>query len=258
MVRYGQTSYVVERRLGLEYGISKRLTEELLVKFFLDSALVDEIQIALDMWDIDGITTNPRHVQVSGKPFVEAVTEIGGLVRGTDVTVSVQTNPHNHDNWRAIVEEGQRFAALNENFIIKMPCTEHGFKACSVLDADGIRVNMTLCFSSFQALQAMRMGAFYVSPFIGWRETNGEERTQFIDECVAIKDTYDYSTEILVAAVRNGRQIVEAAVSGADIVTAGFSVYQEAFKHPYTDMGLGKFQAFWDETPYGELADINS
>lgn len=228
------------------------------MKFFLDSAIIDEIQYALDMWDIDGITTNPRHVQVSGKPFINAVQEIGDLVRGTDVTVSVQTNPHHHDDWRAIVEEARIFAGMNENFVIKMPCTEHGFKACSVLDAEGIRVNMTLCFSSFQALQAMRMGAFYVSPFIGWRENNGEERTQFIEECVQIKEIYDYTTEILVAAVRNGRQITEAAVAGADSVTAGFAVYQEAFKHPYTDMGLGKFQQFWDETPYGETVNLNS
>jgi transaldolase len=98
----------------------------------------------------------------------------------------------------------------------------------------------------------MRMGAYYVSPFIGWKESNAEETRHFIDEIVAVRNNYDFQTEVLVAAVRNGRQIVEAAVAGADIVTAGFAVYEEAFKHPYTDVGLGKFQEFWDATPYDE------
>jgi len=223
------------------------------VKFFLDSAIIDEIQYALDMWDIDGVTTNPRHVQVSGKPFLTVVQEIGKLMAGTDKTVSVQTNPHNHDNHDAIIEEARRFVELNpETFVIKMPCTEAGFKACKVLTDDGIRANMTLCFSAMQAMQAMRMGATYVSPFIGWKESNGEETGSFIADCVQIKHNFDYGTEILVAAVRNGRQIADAAVMGADIVTAGIAVYKEAFAHPYTDVGLGKFQSFWDETPYEE------
>ena len=96
------------------------------------------------------------------------------------------------------------------------------------------------------------MDAYYVSPFIGWKETNGEATMQFIDEIVTIRDNYEFETEILVAAVRNARQMIDAAVSCADIVTAGYAVYEEGFKHPYTDMGLGKFQTFWDETPYSE------
>lgn len=221
------------------------------MKFFLDSALTDEIRTALDMWDIDGVTTNPRHVQVSGKPFLQAIQEVGALFDGTDKTVSVQTNPHNHNDYRAIVEEARKLVALNPDiFVIKMPCTEDGFKACKILSDEGVRCNLTLCFSVMQALQAMRMGAFYVSPFIGWKESNAEETQSFIEECVAVKYGYGYETEILVAAVRNGRQIADAAVAGADIVTAGYAVYEEAFRHPYTDMGLGKFQEFWDQTPY--------
>lgn len=220
------------------------------MKFFLDSAIVEEIQYALDYWDIDGVTTNPRHVQVSGKPFMTVIQEIGAMFTGTDKTVSVQTNPHKHNDYQAIVDEGRKFAALNENFVIKMPCTEDGFRACGILSEDGIRCNLTLCFSPMQALQAMRMGAFYISPFIGWRENQGLEAGQFIEEIVAIRENFDFETEILVAAVRNGRQIVESAVRGADIVTVGHAGYKEAFAHPYTDMGLGKFQAFWDDTPY--------
>lgn len=220
------------------------------MQFFLDSAMTEEIQYALEMWDIDGVTTNPRHVQVSGKPFLTVVQEIGAIFAGTEKTVSVQTNPYKHNDYRAIVDEARGLAKLSPNFVIKMPCTENGYKACKILTGEGIRVNLTLCFSAAQALQAMRVGAYYVSPFIGWKESNGEEVGSFIEEIVAIRDNYAFDTQVLVAAVRNGRQIVDAAVMGADITTAGFAVYQEAFAHPYTDVGLKKFQEFWDKTDY--------
>lgn len=219
------------------------------MKFFLDSAHVHEIEHALAHWGLDGVTTNPRHVQVSGKPFMTVIKEIAGLFAGTDKTVSVEVNPH-HTEAQAMVAEGLTLAAISPNFVIKLPATEAGFKAVELLKAQGVRSNLTLAFSAMQALQAMRMGAYYVSPFIGWKETNGEETVTMIQEIVAIRDNYAFETEVLVAAVRNGRQIVEAAVAGADIVTAGFAVYQEGFQHPYTDMGLGRFQNFWDQTPY--------
>jgi transaldolase len=220
------------------------------MKFFLDSAIVDEIRYALDVWDIDGITTNPRHVQASGKPFLHVIQEIGEMVAGTDKTVSVQTNPHAHGDYQAILNEGRKLAQLSPNFVIKMPCTEDGFRACRLLAKEGIRSNLTLCFSPIQALQAMRSEALYISPFIGWKESNAEETRAFIEDIVAIRQNYDYGTEVLVAAVRNARQIVEAGVAGADIVTCGFAVYKEGFEHPYTDLGLKRFQDFWDKTPY--------
>lgn len=219
------------------------------MKFFLDSAHVHEIEHALAMWNLDGVTTNPRHVQVSGKPFMTVIKEIGSLFAGTDKTVSVEVNPH-FDNHTAMVAEGLKLAALSPNFVIKLPATEAGFKAVALLKAEGVRANLTLCFSAAQALQAMRIGAFYVSPFIGWKESNGEETVTMIQEIVAIRDNYLFETEILVAAVRNARQIVDAAVAGADIVTAGFAVFQDAFDHPFTGVGLGKFQSFWDQTLY--------
>jgi transaldolase len=219
------------------------------MKFFLDSAHVEEIEYALKMWDIDGVTTNPRHVQVSGKPFLTVIKEIGELVKGTDKTVSVEVNPH-LDAFEKMVAEGEKLAAISENFVIKLPATEAGFKAVSVLKAIGIRSNLTLVFSATQALQAMRMGAFFVSPFIGWKEANGEEIIRFIAEVAAIRDNFAFDTEIIVAAVRNARQIIDAAVTSADIVTAGMEVYQAAFAHPYTDDGLKKFQSFWDQTVY--------
>lgn len=219
------------------------------MKFFLDSAIIDELEYALEMWDIDGVTTNPRHVQVSGKTFMQAIHDIADLFKGTDKPVSVEVNPH-FDNHTDMVAEGIKLAEISPNFVIKLPATEAGFKAIPLLKQEGIRANLTLCFSAPQALQAMRMGAAFVSPFIGWKESNGEEVRTMIEEIVAIRDNYVFDTEVLVAAVRNGRQIADAAVAGADVVTAGFAVFKDAFHHPYTDMGLGKFQSFWDQTQY--------
>lgn len=220
------------------------------MKFFLDSAQVKEIEYALDMWNLDGVTTNPRHVQASGKSFLTVIQEIGELFAGTDKAVSVEVNPH-HAEFEKMVAEGQELAAMCPNFVIKLPATEAGFKAVAVLKDKGVRTNLTLVFSVAQALQAMRMGAFFVSPFIGWKESNAEEVQSFIQEVVMVRDNYGFDTEIIVAAVRNGRQIADAAVMGADIVTAGLAVYKDAFDHPYTGVGLGKFQEFWDKTPYG-------
>lgn len=219
------------------------------MKFFLDSAKVDEITYALNMWNIDGVTTNPRHVNVSGKPFLTVINEIAEIFKGTDKAVSVEVNPH-HDNWEDMVREAEKLAAISPNFVIKLPATEAGFKGISVLKARGIRVNLTLVFSATQALQAMRMGAYFVSPFIGWKESNAEEIQSFVGEVVTIRDNFDYEAEIIVSAVRNARQIADAAVMGGDIVTAGFDVYQDAFDHPFTHVGLGKFQSFWDKTSY--------
>jgi len=219
------------------------------MQFFLDSAHVHEIEHALQMWNLDGVTTNPRHIQASGKPFLAVIREIAALFAGTDKTLSVEVNPH-LTSWEAMVAEAEKLAALSPNFVIKLPATEAGFKGVAVLKEKGIRSNLTLVFSAAQALQAMRMGAFYVSPFIGLKEANAEETLSMIQDIVAIRDNYGFNTGVLVAALRNGRQMVDAAVAGADIVTAGFAVYQEAFEHPYTHLGLARFQGFWDQTPY--------
>lgn len=219
------------------------------MKFFLDSAITSEIGYALEMWDIDGVTTNPRHVQASGKPFMTVIREIAQIFENVDRPISVEVNPHFTD-WHDMVAEGKKLARLSDNFVIKLPATEAGFKSVAMLAEEGIRTNLTLVFSAAQALQAMRMGAAFVSPFIGWKEANGEEIVKFIQEIVAIRDNYDFDTEIIVAAVRNGRQIVEAAVAGADIVTAGLAVFKDAFAHPYTDEGLKRFSSFWDQTKY--------
>lgn len=219
------------------------------MKFFLDSANVEEIRYARDMWKIDGVTSNPRHVQNSGKPFLTVIRELAGLFEGTDKPISVEVNPH-HQKADLMVEEAVKLAAMSRNFVIKIPATEAGFRALWTLSEEGIRVNLTLAFSPVQALQAARLGAAYVSPFVGWKESKGEETSHMIEEIVAIYRNYDFKTEIIVAAVRNARQIVEAAVAGADVVTAGFDVYKEAFDNPYTGLGLKRFSDSWDVTLY--------
>ena len=219
------------------------------MKLFLDSAHVHEIKYALDMWRIDGVTTNPKHVQASGESFLKVIQEIGALMAGTDKTVSVEVNPH-LDDYQKMVSEAVELAALCPNFVVKIPATEAGFRAIPELAAKDVRVNLTLAFSATQALQAMRLGAFYISPFVGWKEASAEEARSLIEDIVMIRDNYQFSTEVLVAAVRNGRHLVDAAVAGADIATAGFDVMNAAFDHPFTDRGLKIFQDFWDKTPY--------
>ena len=219
------------------------------MQFFLDSAQVQEIKYALDSLNIDGVTTNPRHIQTSGKPFMAVIREIAKLVEGTKKTVSVEVNPH-FMTFEEMLPEAEKLASISPNFVIKLQCIEPSFKVIEALAKKDIRVNSTLIFSASQALQAMRSGAFYISPFIGWKEANGEEIRSFIEDIITIRDNYDFDSQIIVAAVRNGRQIVDSALAGADIVTAGLAVYQESFQHPYTREGIEKFQQFWDSTQY--------
>jgi transaldolase len=225
------------------------------MQFFLDSAHVHEISYALESFNIDGVTTNPRHVQVSGKPFMTVIREIAKLVEGTEKTVSVEVNPH-FMTYEEMLPEAEKLAAISPNFVIKLQCVEPAFRVIETLAKKDIRVNCTLIFSAMQALQAMRSGAYYISPFIGWKETNGEEVRGFVEEVATIRDNYDFTSQIIVAAVRNARQIVESALVGADIVTAGLAVYQEGFQHPYTQEGIQKFTNFWDKTQYEEKTEV--
>jgi transaldolase len=221
------------------------------MKYFLDSAIEDEVRYALDMFDIDGITTNPRHVQVSGKPFMTVIGSIARLVEGTEKTVSVEVNPH-FTTYDEMLPEALKLAEISPNFVVKLQCVEHTFKVVRELARRDIRTNVTLVFSAAQALMAMKAGAYFVSPFIGWKESNGEDTRGFINDVVTIRDNYGFDTEIIVAAVRTGRQIVDAAVAGADIVTAGLTVYQESIQHPFTDEGIRRFSNFWDKSLYDE------
>lgn len=218
------------------------------MQLFLDSAVTDEIKHALEVWDVDGLTTNPRHVQASGKPLRRVLDEIAKLVAGTDKPVSVEVNPRLTD-LRRIVEEALSLAAMSPNFVVKVGSSESGFRAVRELAGRGVRTNVTLVFSTAQAWHAARCGATYVSPFLGWKEAHGDECRTLLPEIMSMLRNYGYRTRVIAAALRNARQIGEAAIAGAHCATAGFTVIQDSFRHPYTTMGEDLFGAAWDATP---------
>jgi transaldolase len=218
------------------------------MKLFLDSAILDEIRQALDLWDLDGLTTNPRHILASGKPFSQVIEAIARIFEGTDKPVSVEVNPRLTD-WEGMVEEGRRLAGISPNFVIKIGATEHGCLALRELASHGIRTNMTLVFSTAQAWHAARSGATYLSPFLAWREAHGEETDRILPQILTMLRSQSYPTQVIAAAIRNARQIGEAAALGAHCVTAGFDVYRDSFRHPFTDLGHDLFGAAWDRTP---------
>ncbi|MHA1148520.1 MAG: transaldolase family protein [Promethearchaeota archaeon] len=222
------------------------------MKFFLDSAKIDEIKYAYENWKIDGVTSNPKHIKASGKPFFTVINELATEFEGIDFPISVEVNPY-IKKAEDMIAEAKKIITLSDNFVIKIPCTEYGLIATKKLAEEGIPVNVTLVFTTSQALQVGRLGATYCSPFVGWQESSGVDCTQLIFDIIAIYKNYNFNTEVIVAAIRNGKQIVEAAVMGADIVTAGFDVYKESFLHPFTDKGLKIFQAAWKDTGLGTL-----
>src|SRR5436309_7475633 len=166
------------------------------MKLFLDSAKTDEIKHALAMWDVDGITTNPRHVRDSGKSFHFVIDEIAELVGGTTKPVSVEVNPHITD-WKQIVAEGLALSKRSQNFVIKVGASEPGFKAMRELARQGVRINATLIFSVAQAWHAARAGAAYVSPFLGWKEQYGDCASDLIRDVRKMLDNFGYKSEII-------------------------------------------------------------
>jgi len=222
------------------------------MKYFLDSAKIDEIKYALENWRIQGVTSNPKHIKNSGKPFYSVIKEFASEFDNIEFPISVEIDPH-LSTAREMIEHAKKIAKLSHNFVIKIPCNEQGLIATKKLIEASIKVNVTLVFTASQALQVGRIGAAYCSPFIGWQETSGVDCTQLMSDIILMYQNYDFDTEIIMAAIRNGKQIVEAAVMGADIVTAGFDVYKSSFEHPFTDKGLRIFQDAWDDTELGSL-----
>lgn len=225
------------------------------MKFFLDSAKLDEIRYAYETFGIDGVTTNPRHIMLSGKPFLTAVNDIADWLKAEGIEgverfpVSVEIDPHLTET-EAMIEEAKKIAAISKSFVIKIPATESGVAAARALERDGIRTNVTLIFSAAQAILPAKNGSKFVSPFIGWKEANGEDCRQYIKDIVTIYQNYGFygKTEIICAAVRTGKQIADCAVAGADIVTAGLDVYKDCMKHAYTKQGIEIFCDSWDQT----------
>ncbi|EOI55426.1 transaldolase family protein [Enterococcus gilvus] len=218
------------------------------MKYFLDSAKIEEIRYARDNFGIDGVTTNPRHIMNSGKPFLVVLEELANEFKNDpEFPISVEINPH-LDDADEIVAEGKKIAALSKNFVIKIPCCESGLTAARRLEEEGVRTNVTLVFSPSQSIVPAKNGSKFVSPFVGWKENSGDNAFDYIRDIVKIYKNYDFETEIIVAALRNGFQIGEAAKAGADIVTCGLDVFKASFEHPFTDYGLGVFRNAWDNT----------
>ncbi|ORJ62104.1 fructose-6-phosphate aldolase [Geothermobacter hydrogeniphilus] len=207
------------------------------MKFFIDTAEVDEIRAACELGLVDGVTTNPSLIAKSGRDFKEVITEITGIVDGPISAEVIALDAP------GMLAEGRELAKIHKNIVIKVPMTEEGLKATRVFAAEGIRTNVTLIFSPVQALLAAKAGASYVSPFVGRLDDIGHEGMEGIDQIRSIFDNYGYTTEIIVASVRSPMHVQTSALLGADIATIPFKVMQQLARHPLTDVGIEKFLA---------------
>ena len=208
---------------------------------FLDTGNTKEIKEAASWGVLDGITTNPSLVAKEGRSFKDLLKEICTLVDGpiSAEVVSVEAD--------AMVKEGKDLATVHKNIVVKVPLIPEGLKACKALTSQGIRVNVTLCFSPTQALLAAKAGAWCVSPFIGRLDDIAHNGMELIRDIVTIYRNYQYKTKVLVASVRGPQHVVEAAKIGGDICTMPYAVYKQLVQHPLTDIGLKKFLADWDK-----------
>jgi transaldolase len=218
------------------------------MKYFLDSGKIDEIRYAYENYRIDGVTTNPRHIKNSGKAFLTVINELAEEFKGKDFPISVEINPH-LSKAEDMVTAAKELAKISKNFVIKVPATEQGLIAAKRLEEQGVRTNVTLVFSPTQAIQAARIGARFVSPFIGWQEASGVDCTGLMETIMLAFQQYHFKSEVIAAAIRNGQQISTYAAMGVPIATAGLDVFKESFDHPFTDRGLKVFSDAWDEIP---------
>jgi transaldolase len=210
------------------------------MKFFLDTANLDEIREAASTGILDGITTNPSLIAKEGNDFEGQLIKICSLVDGpvSAEVVSLEAE--------GMIAQGRDLAGIHPNIVVKCPFTLDGLKATKALSDDNIRVNMTLVFSAAQAILAAKAGAYFVSPFIGRLDDLSHDGMALIDDIVTIYDNYDYTTQVLAASVRGPLHVVEAARLGADICTIPLKVFKQLIKHPLTDIGLANFMKDWD------------
>jgi transaldolase len=213
------------------------------VKFFIDTANLDEIREAAELGVLDGVTTNPSLVAKEGDvDFREHVAAICAIVEGPVSAEVVSTD------FEGMMREGRDYAGIAENVVVKVPLTRDGLRACKALTSEGIRTNVTLVFSAPQALLAAKAGASFVSPFVGRLDDIGQDGMDLVAEIADIYANYDFTTEILVASVRHPIHIAQAARLGADVATMPFKVIEQLLKHPLTDAGLAKFLKDWEAT----------
>jgi transaldolase len=205
------------------------------MKFFIDTGDVGEIREAHAMGLVDGVTTNPSLIAKSGRKYRDVVVEICEIVNGP---ISAEVLSTTYDE---MMVEAREWHKLHKNIVVKLPLIPDGLKAVKTCTSEGIKTNVTLCFSANQALLAAKAGASYISPFIGRLDDISETGMDLIEKIVTIYQNYDYKTEVLVASVRNPTHVVDAAMLGADVCTIPWSVMQQLIKHPLTDIGLKKF-----------------
>jgi transaldolase len=211
------------------------------MKFFIDTANIDEIKQGLDMGMVDGVTTNPSLIARENKPFVEIIKEICSVVEGpvSAEVVSLEAE--------GMLKEARELAKIAENIVIKIPMIVEGLKAVKQLTAEGIKTNVTLIFSTAQALLAAKAGASYVSPFVGRVDDIGTPGMDLVSDIVTVYDNYGYMSEIIVASIRSPQHVTEAALVGADIATIPLKVINQLAKHPLTDIGIEQFLADWEK-----------
>ncbi|WP_142415979.1 fructose-6-phosphate aldolase [Bartonella massiliensis] len=212
------------------------------MKFFVDSANIEEIQELQNLSLVDGVTTNPSLILKSGRNILEVTKEICSLVSGP---VSAEVAATEFEN---IMKEAAILAKVADNICIKLPLTLDGLKACKALTAEGLKTNLTLCFSANQALLAAKAGATFVSPFIGRLDDCGINGNELLHEIRTIYDNYNFKTQILAASIRTVNHVKEAALSGADVATIPPAILKALIKHPLTDKGLQIFLDDWKKT----------
>ena len=210
------------------------------MKFFLDTANVEEIKKYAELGLVDGVTTNPTLVAKEGRDFYEVVKEICQIVDGPVSAEVISTDAE------GMVKEARELAKLADNIVIKIPMTKDGMKAVKILSAEGIKTNVTLVFSPLQALLAAKAGATYVSPFVGRLDDIGHVGMKLVEDVVKIYKNYDIKTEVIVASIRHPWHVLEAAKIGADIATMPPAVMDKLFNHPLTDIGLERFLKDWE------------
>ncbi|MDP4173078.1 MAG: fructose-6-phosphate aldolase [Bacteroidota bacterium] len=209
------------------------------MKFFIDTAKISEIKEAASLGILDGVTTNPSLVAKEGRDFRKLLDEILSIVDGP---VSAEVISTDYDS---IVKEGRELSAIHKNIVVKVPLIKEGLKAVKTLSDEGIKTNVTLCFSASQALLAAKAGASYISPFVGRLDDISQDGMDLIGQIVQIYKNYSFPTEVLVASIRHPIHLVQAALMGADVATMPFNVIDKLFNHPLTDIGLQNFLNDW-------------
>lgn len=212
------------------------------MKFFIDTANIAEIKEANEMGMVDGVTTNPSLIAKEGRDFIEIINEICEIVDGpiSAEVISLET--------QGMLDEARKLAKIHNNIVIKIPMTVDGIKAVRTLTKEGIKTNITLVFSPLQALMAAKAGATYVSPFIGRLDDLSQEGMLLVEQIVDIYSNYNFSTEIIVASIRNPLHVLDSALAGADIATIPFNVLGKLAAHPLTDRGLKAFIDDWNKS----------